>query len=454
MSEVHAQARTTPRTRTEIKESTATLAELAERYNISKLTARKWKNRESPEDLSHRPHKLNTTLTPAQEAIAVELRCMALLPLDDLVAVVREFINPDVSRAGLDRCLRRHGVGNLRELQAKALADAGETKPALKTFKDYEPGFLHMDIKYLPQMPDESHRRYLFVAIDRATRWVFMHIYADQSEDSSVDFLNRLERAAPMKIVKLLTDNGSQFTDRFTSKKREPSGQHKFDVRCRALNIEHRLCPPRHPQTNGMVERFNARISEVVNQTRFASAADLEATLHQYVKTYNHLIPQRALKHISPVQALKDWHAKKPELFKKRVYNQPGLDIYQHLYPTISVLATDVNATTVRCREHEAPVVGPVLEVPLAILFEVTALHWQISQQFAFRLLLIKHVSPATRAWIQVNQIRASVMLVKPHLYQRVVLGRAPGVHGVRVRLRFDETLVRPDRPAHAWPGS
>ncbi|HIF7478092.1 TPA: IS3 family transposase, partial [Escherichia coli] len=70
----------------------------------------------------------------------------------------------------------------------------------------------------------------------------------------------------------------------------------------------------------------NARISEVVNQTRFASAADLEATLNQYVKTYNHLIPQRALKHISPVQALKDWHAKKPELFKKRVHNQPGLD--------------------------------------------------------------------------------------------------------------------------------
>ncbi len=51
MSEVHAQARTTPRTRTEIKEATGTLVELAERYNISKATARKWKNRESPEDL-------------------------------------------------------------------------------------------------------------------------------------------------------------------------------------------------------------------------------------------------------------------------------------------------------------------------------------------------------------------------------------------------------------------
>jgi transposase-like protein len=104
---VCAQARTTPRTRAEIKESTATLVELAQRHNISKATARKWKNRESPEDLSHRPHKLNTTLDPAQEAIAVELRCMVLLPLDDRVAVVREFINPNVSRAGLDRCLRR-----------------------------------------------------------------------------------------------------------------------------------------------------------------------------------------------------------------------------------------------------------------------------------------------------------------------------------------------------------
>lgn len=326
MSQVHSQARTTPRTRAEIKESSASLVDLAERYNISLATARKWKRRDCPQDLSHRPHKLSTTLSPAQEAIAVELRCMTLLPLDDLVSVVREFINPHVSRSGLDRCLRRHGVANLRALQAKALADAGEAQAPIKTFKDYEPGFLHMDIKYLPQMPDERERSYLFVAIDRATRWVFMRIYADQSENSSVDFLSRLERTAPMKITKLLTDNGSQFTDRFTRKKREPTGNHKFDVRCNALNIEHRLCPPRHPQTNGMVERFNGRISEVVNQTRFASAAELETTLDRYLKTYNHLIPQRALNHLSPVQALKNWQAKKPELFLKRVYNQQGLD--------------------------------------------------------------------------------------------------------------------------------
>jgi len=330
MSQVHAQARTTPRIRAEIKASSAPLVELAERYNISRATAAKWKGRETPHDLSHRPHKLQTTLTLGEEAIVVALRRMLLLPLDDLLVVVREFINPAVSRSGLGRCLTRYQVPNLRELQAQARVaegvDAGEAEAPIKTFKDYEPGFLHMDIKYLPQMLDESHRRYLFVAIDRATRWVFMRIYADQSDASSVNFLERLHEAAPMKITKLLTDNGSQFTDRFTSKKRDASGKHKFDVRCKALNIEHRLCPPRHPQTNGMVERFNGRISEVVNQTRFASAAELEATLTNYVKTYNHRIPQRALNHLSPVQALKKWQADKPDLFVKRVYNQPGLD--------------------------------------------------------------------------------------------------------------------------------
>ena len=58
----------------------------------------------------HTPHRLQTTLTPAQEAVAVVLRQALLLPLDDLLSVVREFLNPNVSRSGLDRCLRRHGA--------------------------------------------------------------------------------------------------------------------------------------------------------------------------------------------------------------------------------------------------------------------------------------------------------------------------------------------------------
>ena len=123
---------------------------LADRYNTTVATARKWKHRENPQDRSHRPHRLSNTLTPAQELLAVELRRTLLLPLADLLVVVREFINADVSRSGLDRCLRRHGVSELKGLQP---VPEGQAKP-LKAFKDYEPGFLHIDIKYLPKMPD------------------------------------------------------------------------------------------------------------------------------------------------------------------------------------------------------------------------------------------------------------------------------------------------------------
>jgi len=322
MSQVHPLARTTPRTRSEMHASSLSTQALAEQYNITRTTARKWKNREDSEDRSHCPHVLKTTLNPLQEALVVELRQTLLLTLDDLVAITREYINPLASRSGIDRCLRRHGMSNLKALQPVV---EGE-ESSKKTFKDYEPGFVHVDIKYLPQMPGESSRRYLFVAIDRATRWVYMRTYRDQTERSSTDFLRRLSKVAPMYIKKLLTDNGSQFTDRFTCKDKKPSGLHRFDLVCKELGIEHRLSPPRHPQTNGMVERFNGRISVLLSQTRFTSQAELDSALSHYQETYNHHIPQRALKHKTPVQSLKAWQTEKPDLFVKRVYKHAGLD--------------------------------------------------------------------------------------------------------------------------------
>src|SRR6056297_4889 len=164
---LHKQATTTPKVRAAIKASEEPAWVLADRYGISEQTVWKWRKRDDVHDLSHTPHKLQTTLTPAQEAVAVALRTTLLLPLDDLLAIVREVLNPSVSRSGMDRCLRRHGVSRLQDLKPEV------PKPAPKPFRDYEPGYLHVDVKYLPQMADEDRRRYLFVAIDRATRWVF-----------------------------------------------------------------------------------------------------------------------------------------------------------------------------------------------------------------------------------------------------------------------------------------
>jgi hypothetical protein len=71
------------------------------------------------------------------------------------------------------------------------------------------------------------------------------------TNESSVNFMRRLKLTSPIKIAKILTDNGSQFTDRFATKDKKPSGEHAFDRARTSMAIEHRLAPPRHPQPTG-----------------------------------------------------------------------------------------------------------------------------------------------------------------------------------------------------------
>ena len=299
---LHKNARTTPAVRAEIAASSEPASVLAQRFGITEQTVYKWKKRSVFADRSHTAHRLQTVLTPAQETVVVHL--------DDLLAVTREFICPHVSRSGLDRCLRRHGAA-----------------VAHKAVKSYEPGYVHMDVKYLPQMQDESSSCYLFVAIDWATRWVFVALTANKTAASAQAFLKALHKACPIKINKLLTDNGKEFTDRlFASGEREPSGNHEFDQLCQELGIEHRLTKPRTPRTNGMVERFNGRIADVLKTHRFNSREDLEQTLLRYVALYNYQLPQSALMSKTPMQAMKDWYQEHPHLFHKRPYDRPGCD--------------------------------------------------------------------------------------------------------------------------------
>lgn len=125
-----------------------------------------------------------------------------------------------------------------------------------------------------------------------------------------------------------MRSNGKSFTDHFTQAgERKPSGHHAFDQECQAHGIEHRLIKPGRPQTNGMVERSNGRISDVLATRRYTSSEDLEQALKRYYWLYNHHIPQKALHHQAPIAAMKEWQAKKPELLTKRVVNHPGPDI-------------------------------------------------------------------------------------------------------------------------------
>ncbi|TQE98281.1 MAG: transposase, partial [Spiribacter salinus] len=93
--------------------------------------------------------------------------------------------------------------------------------------------------------------------------------------------------------------------------------------------LEHRLTRPRSPQTNGVVERFNGRLCEVIASHHFRSAEDLETTTKRYVWLYNQHIGQKALNHRTPVQAMKDWYAERPDLFRKKPRNFGDVTIRQ-----------------------------------------------------------------------------------------------------------------------------
>ena len=164
------------------------------------------------------------------------------------------------------------------------------------------PGFLNVDVKYLPKLADESSRRYLFVAIDRATRWVYLGVRSSKSGTAARYFLKRLLERAPFYVTQVLTDNGKEFTDRFVvTGERHPTGRHPFDRLCAEHGIQHRLTKPRRPQTNGMVERFNGRIADLLRTSRFNSGEQLQDTLRNYLYLYNHSIQQQALGHRTAV---------------------------------------------------------------------------------------------------------------------------------------------------------
>jgi hypothetical protein len=144
---LHKQPTTTPKIRAAIQASADPAWMMAERYGISEQTAWKWRKRDSVHGLSHTLHGLQTTLSPAQEAVAGTLRTTLLLPLDDLLAVVREFLNPHVSRLGLFsatamadapivQCFEFVGgdhallIGTLPDADIRAVA-AGEPAPGL-----------------------------------------------------------------------------------------------------------------------------------------------------------------------------------------------------------------------------------------------------------------------------------------------------------------------------------
>src|SRR6202161_4762114 len=114
---LHGSATTTAAIRRKIQHSPASLRALARRYGINPKTVAKWKKRGSVADLPTGPREpRSTVLSIGDEAIIVAFRQHTLLPLDDCLYALQATI-PHLTRSSLHRCLQRHGIGRLPEVQ-------------------------------------------------------------------------------------------------------------------------------------------------------------------------------------------------------------------------------------------------------------------------------------------------------------------------------------------------
>ena len=292
-STIHVNAKLTPRQRKALHQDTGlSIKQSAEKYGVTTDTVYKWRRRTDFEDRSSAPKKTNEVLSPFEQILICEVRKSTRFSVAGLIDVLSPYI-AHIGRGNVSRLLTRERLNRKEYL----LVEGQKTKP--KRFKSYEPGFLHVDIKYLPKI--NKIRHYLFVAIDRNTRLVTIGIYPKSGIKEAVVFLRHCVDYFEFTINTVLTDNGPSFTDRFRHGRGRPSGKHLFDMACKQHSIEHRLTRAYHPQTNGMVERFNRRVSDVLKSVHFENQRVLTETMHGYVNHYNRKQTQVALGGLAPL---------------------------------------------------------------------------------------------------------------------------------------------------------
>ncbi|MGE4280747.1 MAG: DDE-type integrase/transposase/recombinase, partial [Magnetospirillum sp.] len=199
---LHGSATTTEAVRRAIQDSQENLRALAKRYGINPKTVAKWKKRGSVSDLATGPKEpKSTVLSVEEEAIIVAFRKHTLLALDDCLYALQATI-PHLTRSSLHRCLHRHGISRLPEVEGE--------KPAKQKFQSYPIGYFHMDIAELRSAEGKLD---LFVAIDRTSKFAFVWLAERANVQIAVDFLDALVEAVPYHIHTVLTDNGMQFAD-------------------------------------------------------------------------------------------------------------------------------------------------------------------------------------------------------------------------------------------------
>jgi IS30 family transposase len=249
--ENHSNATTNLHVRGLINKSNSTNLDLSKRFEVSQNTISKWKNRSVFEDKSSRPDNIEYSLSYDEKLILTHLRSSTWWALDEIVELVYGS-DARSKRSAVYRLFKAENINNVPQ----------EKKEEAKKFKEYSPGFLHLDVTYLPKI--NAVKRYLYVVIDRATRLMYYRIYDNKTAINTKEFILEAMEFMPFNITHILTDNGLEFTNRLLKSKKGKACEKLslLDEICIDKKIEHRLTKPFTPKTNGMVERVNRTIKD------------------------------------------------------------------------------------------------------------------------------------------------------------------------------------------------
>lgn len=250
------------------------------------------------------------SLTPLQEWLIVELRKTLLLSNDDLWGFAQSFILPDLDLNTLECCLVKHCVSNIEALHP-------ETEPPTlsEEFNCDEPGYVRIEAKTLPLMPNESEHKCLYIAFDFATHWVYLDVSNDKNCETASTFLVKLIKQAPFHIRVILTNHDDAFTGSSAMNKGGKSVVHSFSQTCVTETIEHRLIKQYNPLEEDMSELFNNITIQLEN--REGCWHEWKPMLNRYAAIYNHLFRLKSLEQFTPFNKLNACYIEFKSLFKK-----------------------------------------------------------------------------------------------------------------------------------------
>lgn len=170
---------------------------------------------------------------------------------------------------------------------------------------------IQIDVKFVPSVclvgEAKGKRFYQYTAIDEFSRWRYVEAFEEHSTYSSMIFLEHLVQAFPMPIECVQTDNGPEFTKRFTKAKIDEDLT-LFERKLKEFGIRHKKIRPFTPRHNGKVERSHRKDNERFYATHcFFSFEDFSRQLKRYnYRDYN-CFPMRPLGWKSPKDTLHDF---------------------------------------------------------------------------------------------------------------------------------------------------